>query len=84
MAKIQVGIIVYRDETGNFLPKTRPIYRDIDRTNQPRPKGGLCLGKIPLSRVAECEAYEMFAEKYEKYLRAKRERLRAQRTGGGT
>ena len=29
MAKVQVGFVAFRDEKGNFLPKTKPIYREI-------------------------------------------------------
>ena len=71
MAKVQVGIIAYRDEKGNFLPKTKPIYRDFP--NVPEPHDGLSLGNIPLSERAERDVYKLFADKFREHQRALRE-----------
>lgn len=72
MAKVQVGIIVYRDEEGNFLPKTQPVYRDFP--NVPNtPDERLCLGDIPLSPRAERDVVKLFADRFRAHRRALQE-----------
>ena len=71
MAKVQVGIIVYRDENGNFLPEKRPIYREFP--DAPNPNESLCLGDIPLSAQAEQDVYKLFADKFRAHRRAMQE-----------
>ncbi|MBQ2735522.1 MAG: hypothetical protein IJF33_06785 [Clostridia bacterium] len=81
MAKVQVGIIVYRDEKGNFLPETQPIYRELpDVPNTPDEY--LCLGDVPLSPQAERDVYKLFADKFRAHRRAMQARSNTSKCGG--
>ena len=73
MARVQVGIIADRDEKGNFLP-ARPLYREIPDEEYKRMKNSFWLGgRIPLSKEAEQDIYELFADLFKAHRRAMRE-----------
>ena len=72
MARVQVGIIADRDENGNFLP-ARPLYREIPDGEYEKMKDSFWLGgRIPLSREAERDMYELFADQIKAHRRAMR------------
>ncbi len=73
MARVQVGVICYRDSDGNFLPETKPIYREIPENKPPiaaetaegtePPHEEMMLGNMPISRSAEREFYHLLAKR---------------------
>ncbi len=72
MARIQVGFVAFRDEKGNFLPKTKPIYREIPDEAAKEAEAGdpIRICGAPITKEAEDELIRLFAKKFLEHRRA--------------
>ena len=72
MAKVQVGFVAFRDEKGNFLPKTKPIYREIpdEVLKKAKAEDSICFCGAPIPKEAEDELIRLFAKKFLEHRRA--------------